>query len=77
MNPSDKPERVAQQDPGLKNTPIENDHVRPPAAAAATRTCFWADVEYSEGATVCANHREYECVRGFNGMRWWNTGRAC
>jgi hypothetical protein len=77
MYPSDKPERVAPQDPSLKNTPIIDDRSLPPEPAAANSICYWADEEYSEGATVCANHRVYQCVRSVNGMRWWNTGGAC
>jgi hypothetical protein len=69
MNTPDKAVPVKPQDPQLKNTPIEANHLQPKAAAAGG-VCYWDDKEYQEGATVCANHRVYECVRGAGGMRW-------
>src|SRR5204862_7924168 len=76
MNASEKPEPVAPQDPGLKNSPIEADAGRP-AAAATAAVCLWNGKKFSEGAVVCDNGREYECARLSGGMRWWNTGRTC
>jgi Protein of unknown function (DUF1496) len=46
-------------------------------AADSWRTCVWAGKKYTEGAVVCDNGREMECVRWGEQMRWWDTGRTC
>ena len=39
-------------------------------ALAGDGFCYWNDKKYSDGATVCDNHRRYECWNG----KWAEIG---
>jgi hypothetical protein len=64
---------VEPQDPKLQNSPIVPKSPVPPAGGEKA-TCWWNGKQYSSGATVCSNQKEYEC--GATGA-WSETGESC
>ena len=63
-------EQVDGQDPRRRNS--EKVAGKPPLSllADAEAICYWNDKKYSDGATVCDNHRRYECWNG----KWAELG---
>lgn len=64
-------EHVAPQHHGAANSPrIAGTDTKRTEALAGDGFCYWNDKKYSDGATVCDNHRRYECWNG----KWAEIG---
>jgi hypothetical protein len=79
------PEPVEPQDASLANTPVVDapespvapENTSPPITRAK---CTWNGKEYSEGATVCSSHKEYQCQTNWDGTEyvtsWVKVGKC-
>ena len=63
-------EHVTPQDAGLRNSAKADTRSEEAFLAAEQAVCYWNDKKYSDGSTVCDNHRRYECWNG----KWAEIG---
>lgn len=66
-------DQVKPQDSSLRNSPKTEERDETAAAeAVGDGYCYWNDKKYSDGGTVCDNHRRFECWRG----KWVDIGNC-